>query len=86
VWRSRCGCVDALPPVALSVGTRGWAPTVELTWHLRAVPAPGWLAVHGGGRLVAGGWFDEGVEIWDSSGGLVAQSRQIARTSGGRPA
>ncbi|XVQ10180.1 thioesterase family protein [Spirillospora sp. CA-255316] len=71
--------VDALPPVSLNLGTRGWAPTVELTWHMRAVPAPGPLALHGNGRLMAGGWFDEEVEVWDSAGRLVAQGRQIAR-------
>ncbi|MFG2001991.1 thioesterase family protein [Spirillospora sp. NPDC048911] len=75
--------VDALPPVVLNVGAKGWAPTVELTWHMRAVPAPGRLAVHGGGRLVAGGWFDEEVEVWDSAGRLVAQSRQLARVGRG---
>jgi Thioesterase-like superfamily len=72
--------VDALPPVVLNVGARGWAPTVELTWHMRAVPAPGWLYLHGQGRLVNDGWFDEDVEVWDSAGRLVAQSRQIARS------
>jgi acyl-CoA thioesterase len=72
--------VDALPPVVLNTGAKGWAPTVELTWHMRAVPTPGWLAVHGSGRLVSGGWFDEEVEVWDSAGRLVAQSRQLART------
>ncbi|MWA03929.1 thioesterase family protein [Actinomadura sp. LD22] len=71
--------VDALPPVALNLGSKGWAPTVQLTWHMRAVPAPGWLAVHGTGRLLSDGWFDEEVEVWDSAGRLVAQSRQIAR-------
>src|SRR5690606_41668814 len=54
--------VDALPPVVFSTGHRGWAPTVELTWHLRALPAPGWLTVYGSGRLIADGWFDEEVE------------------------
>ncbi|MFI0447197.1 thioesterase family protein [Actinomadura sp. 6N118] len=77
--------VDALPPVVLNVGAKGWAPTVELTWHMRAVPQPGRLAVHGGGRLVAGGWFDEEVEVWDSAGRLVAQSRQLARVGRGLP-
>jgi acyl-coenzyme A thioesterase PaaI-like protein len=71
--------VDALPPVVLNTGAGGWAPTVELTWHMRAVPAPGWLAVYGCGRLVSDGWFDEEVEVWDAAGRLVAQSRQLAR-------
>jgi acyl-CoA thioesterase len=71
--------VDALPPVVLNTGAGGWAPTVELTWHMRAVPAPGWLAVHGSGRLISDGWFDEEVEVWDAAGRLVAQSRQLAR-------
>jgi acyl-coenzyme A thioesterase PaaI-like protein len=72
--------VDALPPVVLNTAAYGWSPTVELTWHMRAVPAPGWLALHGSGRLVSDGWFDEEVEVWDSAGKLVAQSRQIARS------
>ncbi|RAY15800.1 thioesterase family protein [Actinomadura craniellae] len=75
--------VDALPPVVLNLGVKGWAPTVELTWHMRGVPAPGWLAMHAGGRLFSDGWFDEEVEIWDSAGRLVAQSRQIARAGRG---
>lgn len=75
--------VDALPPVVFSAGARGWAPTVELTWHLRALPAPGWLTLLGTGRLVNDGWFDEDVEVWDSTGRLVAQSRQLARVGRG---
>jgi acyl-CoA thioesterase len=71
--------VDSLPPVVLNTGAKGWAPTVELTWHMRAVPVPGWLTVHGGGRLISDGWFDEDVEVWDSAGRLVAQGRQLAR-------
>ncbi|GAA4563538.1 thioesterase family protein [Planotetraspora kaengkrachanensis] len=75
--------VDALPPVVFSAGARGWAPTVELTWHLRALPAPGWLTLLGSGRLISEGWFDEDVEVWDSAGRLVAQSRQLARVGRG---
>jgi acyl-coenzyme A thioesterase PaaI-like protein len=71
--------VDSLPPVVLNTGAYGWSPTVDLTWHMRAVPVAGWLSLHGKGRLVSDGWFDEEVEVWDSAGKLVAQSRQIAR-------
>jgi acyl-coenzyme A thioesterase PaaI-like protein len=71
--------VDALPPVVFGLGAFGWAPTVELTWHMRAVPAGGPLRVAARCRHVGGGWFDEEAEVWDSAGRLVAQSRQIAR-------
>jgi acyl-CoA thioesterase len=76
--------VDALPPVVFGLGALGWAPTVELTWHMRAVPAPGPLRLAARSRHVAGGWFDEESEVWDAAGRLVAQSRQLARV--GRPA
>ena len=75
--------VDALPPVVLSLGARGWSPTVELTWHMRAVPLPGPLRVATRSQDVSGGWFDEEAEVWDSAGRLVAQSRQIARVGRG---
>ncbi|MEV8632909.1 thioesterase family protein [Streptosporangium sp. NPDC051023] len=75
--------VDVLPPVVFSAGARGWAPTVDLTWHLRALPAPGWLTLLGSGRMIGDGWFDEEVEVWDSAGRLVAQSRQLARVGRG---
>jgi hypothetical protein len=71
--------VDALPPVVFGLGAVSWAPTVELTWQMRAVPAPGLLRVAAWSRHVSGGWFDEESEVWDSSGRLVAQSRQLAR-------
>jgi hypothetical protein len=32
---------------------------------------------------VSGGWFDEEAEVWDSTGRLVAQSRQLARVGRG---
>jgi acyl-coenzyme A thioesterase PaaI-like protein len=71
--------VDALPPVTFDLGMPGWAPTLELTAHVRAVPAPGWLRVHHATRNLAGGMFEEDCEVWDSAGRLVAQSRQLAR-------
>ncbi|MBS44058.1 MAG: TesB-like acyl-CoA thioesterase 3 [Nocardioides sp.] len=71
--------VDALPPVTFTFGHLGWAPTVELTVHVRAKPAPGWLKIRHATRNVAGGMFEEDCEVWDSAGRLVAQSRQLAR-------
>jgi hypothetical protein len=52
--------------------------TVQLTVHLRARPAPGWLACRAVTRYVAGGYHEEDFEVWDSAGTLVAQSRQLA--------
>lgn len=71
--------VDALPPVTFDLGRPGWAPTVELTAHVRAVPAPGWLRVTQSTRNVGGGMFEEDCEVWDSSDRLVAQARQLAK-------
>ncbi|MCY7394777.1 MAG: thioesterase family protein [Nocardioides sp.] len=76
--------VDALPPVTFDLGLMGWAPTIELTVHVRARPEPGWLVVRHETRNVAGGMFEEDAEVWDSAGRLVAQSRQLARVP--RPA
>ena len=70
--------VDALPPVTFDLGLPGWAPTLELTVHVRARPAPGWAIVRHATRTVAGGHFEEDCEVWDSEGRLVAQSRQLA--------
>lgn len=69
--------VDAAAPVVLEIG-EGGASTVELTVQLRGAPAPGWLACRVATRHVIGGFAEEDVEIWDSRGELVAQSRQLA--------
>jgi acyl-CoA thioesterase len=73
--------VDALPPVAFELGLPGWTPTLELTAHVRARPAPGWLRVSLTNRTLAGGFLEEDAEVWDSQGRLVALSRQLARAS-----
>lgn len=70
---------DALPPTTFAMGRFGWAPTVQLQVLVRAVPAPGWCLVEARGGTLADGWHDEDYAIWDSTGRLVAQSRQLAR-------
>lgn len=70
--------VDALPPVTFDLGLPGWAPTLELTAHVRARPAAGWAIVRHATRTISGGHFEEDCEVWDSRGHLVAQSRQLA--------
>lgn len=69
---------DILPPVTFELGLKGWVPTVELSVHVRGLPAPGWLRVVMRSRLVQGGWLDEEAEVWDSRDRLVAQARQLA--------
>ncbi|MDB1088354.1 thioesterase family protein [Streptomyces sp. ACA25] len=74
---------DALPPTAFDLGLKGWVPTVELTTHVRARPAPGPLRVAITTRNLAGGFLEEDADIWDSADRLVAQSRQLARAPRG---
>ena len=74
---------DALPPTSFALGNLGWAPTVQLQVLVRALPAPGWCLVEARSSEIAGGWVDEDYRIWDSTGRLVAQSRQLARAPRG---
>jgi acyl-CoA thioesterase len=70
---------DAFPPTVFNVDLPiGWTPTLELTVHVRALPAPGWLRCGFLSRNVAGGFLEADGEIWDSAGRLVVQSRQLA--------
>ncbi|MEO6125327.1 MAG: thioesterase family protein [Ilumatobacteraceae bacterium] len=71
--------VDAFPPPVFNIDIPpGWVPTVELTVHVRAVAAPGPLMCRFHTDFVQNGFLQEDSEIWDSTGTLVAQSRQLA--------
>lgn len=71
--------VDSFPPAILSVEEGiGWVPTVELTTHIRAQAAPGWIQGQIRTDTVRGGQMVEDVRLWDSTGTLVAQARQLA--------
>ncbi len=68
-----------LPPTIFNASLPvGWTPTVELTAHVQARPAPGWLRCVFTTRFVTGGFIEEDGEVWDDTGTLVAQSRQLA--------
>jgi acyl-CoA thioesterase len=70
---------DASPPPLFNTDLPvAWAPTVELTVHIRGVPTPGPLRCSFRSRFIHDGMTDEDGEIWDSTGALVAQSRQLA--------
>lgn len=72
--------LDAFAPVCFNRPEFpvAWAPTLELTAHIRERPAPGPLMVQFSSRFIQNGMFEEDGEVWDSRGVLVAQSRQLA--------
>lgn len=70
---------DSFPPPVFNADLPvSWTPTVELTVHVRARPVGAWLACAFRTRFVSGGYLEVDGELWDSAGGLVALSRQLA--------
>jgi acyl-CoA thioesterase len=72
---------DAFPPPVLNLHAADapWVPTLELTVHVKARPAPGWVRGWFRTRALVGGYLEEDGELWDDEGRLVAISRQLAR-------
>ncbi len=71
--------VDVFPPTIFNANLPiAWTPTLELTAHVRGLPVEGWLRCRFSTRFITGGLLEEDGEIWDESGRLVAQSRQLA--------
>jgi Thioesterase-like superfamily len=71
-------CGDVSAPVTFAVNRMGWAPTVQLTAYLRALPADGWLRVLCTTVQIGQDWFDEDHIVVDCEGRIVVQSRQLA--------
>ena len=70
---------DCFPPSPLgALGFVGWVPSLELTTHVRRKPAPGWIQAHLRTDDLKDGRMVETGHLWDSTGALVAQSRQLA--------
>lgn len=71
--------IDSFPPAVLaSRPDAGWIPTLELTSHIRRVAAPGWIQVRVASSDIGPQRLVEDVHLWDSTGKLVGQGRQLA--------
>ena len=76
--------VDAFPPSpATRLGMVGWVPTLELTTHVRRAPSPGWIRAALETTDLHKGRMVESGALWDSSGALVAQCRQLGLVMSG---
>jgi hypothetical protein len=71
-------CGDVSAPVTFGVNRMDWAPTVQLTAYLRALPADGWLRVLCTTVQIGQNWFDEDHIVVDCEGRIIVQSRQLA--------
>ena len=70
---------DAFPPaVLIPRPDAGWIPTIELTSHVRANAAPGWIRAEITTENITGGTMIEDARLWDETNTLVAQSRQLS--------
>ncbi|BCY10343.1 thioesterase family protein [Actinoplanes sp. L3-i22] len=70
--------LDPTPPISLTLGIQGWAPTITLTAYLRRLPAAGPLRMTMQSAEVTSGRMDETAQLWDAAGALVAQATQLA--------
>jgi acyl-coenzyme A thioesterase PaaI-like protein len=70
--------LDPTPPISLTLGIQGWAPTISLTAYVRRLPAPGPLRMTMRAAEVTSGRMDETALLWDAKGALVAQATQLA--------
>lgn len=78
VWALALFC-DAFPPSVFGLyGYIGWVPTLELTVQIRRRPEPGWILASFETDDLSNGLYVETGSLWDSSGAMVAQVRQLA--------
>lgn len=70
---------DAFPPALGEIVGDGTlhVATLELTVHIRAAPAPGWIRCRTESRHLAGRLVEEDTYLWDEAGTLVAMARQL---------
>lgn len=74
-----CLFADSFPPAIISERPEtGWVPTLELTTHIRGSAEPGWIRGAVTTSNVHGRTVVEDVRLWDHTGLLVVEARQLA--------
>ncbi len=77
---------DALPPaIFTTLGQVGWVPTIELTVQVRRRPTPGPMLAELVCRDLSNGLMIEDAKVWDATGALCVQTRQLAMLLAGEP-
>ncbi|MGI9608533.1 MAG: thioesterase family protein [Acidimicrobiales bacterium] len=70
---------DVSPPTIFNSPLQpGWMPTVQMTVHVRRRPDTTWLFADTCTRYVTDGLLEIDCNLWNESGAIVAQSRQLA--------
>jgi acyl-CoA thioesterase len=69
---------DAFPPAILDLYPASWVPTLQYSVYVRARPRTGWLQGSFRTASMVGGLLAEDGELFDGTGRLVAQARQLA--------
>jgi hypothetical protein len=70
--------LDVLPPASFDLGLYGWSPTMSLSAHVHATPAPGPLRVVQWVDHLTGERMHETCRVWDAEGRMVGQATQLA--------
>lgn len=70
--------LDVLPPATFDMGLSGWSPTMSLSAHVVAAPAPGPLRVVQWVERAGLDRMHETCRVWDDAGRLVGHAHQLA--------
>lgn len=70
--------LDVLPPATFDMGVLGWSPTMSLSAHVVADPAPGPLRVTQWVEHAGADRMHESCRVWDPAGRLVGHAHQLA--------
>jgi hypothetical protein len=70
--------LDVLPPATFDMGLAGWSPTMSLSAHVVAAPAPGPLRVTQWVEHAGADRMHETCRVWDPAGRLVGHAHQLA--------